>query len=268
MRVPTASDSDSPGDRDLPGYFAVLAIDTRGFSENSSAVQTELNTVIVGVLAAAFARAGLSDAWRDRRFPSHTGDGYLVGLRPRVLPRLVDPFLRELQDELYDRNRRRLHADPPLRLRASLHVGPLPDRGRPNDGVGKPMTDVNRLLDSAPVRQALEDSDEEVTLLAAIVSARVYEDVVLGGYTPDLPQSQFEEVEVAVKGFRERAYLHVPRPSRARRPAAPPPRTTDDDEASADGPPPGRSGIFVKGDFHNRGNAAGRDVNLGPGTGR
>lgn len=86
--------------------------------------------------------------------------------------------------------------------------------GRDSDGVGRPMTDTHRLLDSVQARHALDDSDPSVTFLAAIVSSRIFEDVVEAGYTALRP-TQFEEVVAHAKGgFAQRAYLHVPAPSR------------------------------------------------------
>lgn len=205
----------------LPPYRAVLVVDAAGFSQLSSAHQAEIGAAIMPVLEAAFTRAGLADEWSGRRFRprAHTGDGYIVGLRPETLPRLLHPFLRDLQDELRERDARRLSGRPRLRLRASIHVGPLPDQGRWTDGLGKPMTETHRLLDSAQARQALSDAHEEVTFLAAIVSRRVFEDVVEAGFTA-LHPSQFEEVLARSKsGFAECAYLHVPLPSRASPPS-------------------------------------------------
>lgn len=199
----------------MPPYRAVLVVDVAGFSRLSSAHQSEIGAAIVPVLEGAFERAGLADAWSQRRFRprAHTGDGYIVGLRPETLPRLLHPFLRELQQVLRSRDVGRLAGRPRMRLRASIHVGPLPDTGRDSDGVGKPMTETHRLLDSAQARRALEDSDPAVTFLAAIVSSRVFEDVVEAGYTALRP-TQFEEVVAESKGgFNQRAYLHVPAPS-------------------------------------------------------
>jgi hypothetical protein len=200
---------DNGTDRRLPPLRAVLVVDAERFSKVPSAQQSPLNATIENVLDAAFARAGLAEAWADRRFSTHTGDGYVVGLPVEWLPQLVHPFLDELQAELKDRHDRRMHSDPPLRLRASLHYGPLPDEGRPNDGVGQPMVDAHRLVDADVLRRALREGHHEVTFLAALVSQRVFDDVVKAGYTK-LHVAQFRPVEVTVKTFEESAYLYVP----------------------------------------------------------
>jgi hypothetical protein len=206
--------ADRSRSRDLPPYRAVLVVDAKSFSDSPSFQQGELNTEIELVVVSAFARAGLSRAWRDRRFPGHTGDGYIVGLKPEHLPYLIDPLLREFQLALRERDHRRLAGQPRLRLRASVHVGPLPDKGLSNDGVGKPMTDTHRLLDSDQVRELLDRTHEDVTFVAAIISHRAYEDAVEGGYT-GLHPAEFVRVEATAKRFAERAYLHVPQPSGA-----------------------------------------------------
>jgi hypothetical protein len=202
---------DSPAGATFPPYRAALVVDAAGFSDTASAEQTHLGSEVVRVLETAFARADLADAWADRRFgpQAHTGDGYTVGLRTEVLPRLIHPFLRELQEVLRERDQARLSTRGRLRLRASIHVGPLPDAGLVNDGVAKPMTDTHRLLDSAEVRQALAEAHEEITFLAVIVSRRVYEDVVEGGYTA-LHRDQFREAVATAKRFAEVAYLYLP----------------------------------------------------------
>jgi hypothetical protein len=200
------------GSRDLPPYRAILVVDAKSFSDRPSVQQSELSARIERVLHAAFVRAGLADAWVERRFAAHTGDGYIVGLLPERLPHLVHPLLRDLQDELQEEDHRRSSREPRLRLRASIHVGPVPDRGLANDGVGKPMTDTHRLLDSDQVRRCLAETHEDVTFLAAIVSQRAYADAVEGGYT-GLHPAQFIEVEASAKQFAERAFLHVPQVS-------------------------------------------------------
>jgi hypothetical protein len=198
---------------ELPAYRAVLSVDVKNFSGVKAADHHELTEKIPLVLERAFARAGCGPAWEERRFPAGRGDGYVVGFRPELLPILVGPFLDGLQAELaYHSELRRGGGGP--RMRVSIAVGPLTDSedGRLGDGSGASMIETHRLLDCEPVRRLLEDSDHEVTFVAAVISARVYEDVVVSGYSTKAP-TEFVSVPVRVKTYQGTGFLHVPKPS-------------------------------------------------------
>ncbi|MFV2196940.1 hypothetical protein [Nocardiopsis sp. LOL_012] len=202
----------------LPPYRAVLAVDMEKFSASSARNQQAIGRLIPQVLEEAFTCADMLPVWKDARFPRHSGDGYVMGAEPEHLPYLISPFLEELQKALeraqphlavLDRNLR-------MRLRASIDVGPLPDTGDGSglDAMGEAMVSTHRLLDSEPVRRELERSDPDTTLLATIISRRVYEDVVLGGFS-SVRASRWRPVQAAVpaKDFRSEGYLFVPTPS-------------------------------------------------------
>lgn len=202
----------------LPPYRAVLAVDMEKFSASSARHQQYIGRLIPQVLEEAFTHADMLPVWKDARFPRHSGDGYVMGAEPEHLPYLISPFLEELQKALertqpylaaLDRNLR-------MRLRASIDVGPLPDTGDGSgiDAMGEAMISTHRLLDSEPVRRELEASDPDTTLLATIVSRRVYEDVVLGGFAP-VRASRWRPVHASVpsKDFQAEGYLFVPTPS-------------------------------------------------------
>ncbi|MBB4893175.1 hypothetical protein FHS39_002206 [Streptomyces olivoverticillatus] len=199
--------------RDLPPYRGILAVDAKDFTGRPAVEHVTLTTTIPQLLHQALERAGLEQLWRDQRFANNTGDGFVFGFDPVALPRVIHPFLNELQELLTDYN---IHATATgrLRLRVSLHVGPLPDSGAPGDGNGTPRNDTHRLLDSTPVKAILAASSESITQVAAIVSQRVFEDAVLSGYTR-LHPDRFIEVPATVEGknFQQRAWLFVPAPS-------------------------------------------------------
>ncbi|MFD9963967.1 hypothetical protein [Amycolatopsis sp. NPDC058986] len=200
---------------ELPPYHAVLSVDVKNFSGVTPADHYALTELIPTILERAFERADHAAVWADRRFPAGRGDGFVVGFRPESLPILVGPFLDALQDELAYHHRMRLgRTGEPTRLRVSVAVGPLTDSGnaRLGDGSGAAMIETHRLLDCEPVRQLLASSDPEVTFVAAVLSARVYEDVVLSGYAAKAP-GEFVRVPVSVKSYMGDAYLHVPKPS-------------------------------------------------------
>ncbi|MEV5239631.1 hypothetical protein AB0K89_11040 [Streptomyces cinnamoneus] len=198
--------------RDLPPYRGILAVDAKDFTGRPAVEHVTIAAAIPQLLRQTLERAGLGELWKDQRFANHTGDGFVFGFDPTALPRVIHPFLNELQELLTDYN---IHATAtgPLRLRVSLHVGPLPDSGDPGDGNGTPRNDTHRLLDSKPVKAILASSGN-ITQVAAIVSQRVFEDAVLSGYTR-LHPDRFIEVPATVEGknFQQRAWLHVPAPS-------------------------------------------------------
>lgn len=207
-----------PATRELPPYRAIFAVDTEKFTRNPSARQPELSDAIPGLLGNAFARCALSEVWEARRFPQGTGDGYVFGVSEQHVPFLLYPLLDHIQEELEEHDRRLRSQDRSLRLRlrVAVHLGPVPDSGERREGIGTPVNDTFRLLDSDVIRQELSRSNPDVTLLAAIVSQRVFEDVVQAGFTPGLPPDRFRPViaEVAGKEFVQPAWIYVPKPSK------------------------------------------------------
>lgn len=206
-----------PATQALPPPRAIFAVDTEKFTRNPSARQPELRDAIPEVLSRAFARCELVGIWEERTLPQGTGDGYVFALPQERTPFLLDPLLDRLQDVLeeHDRLLRSEDRNLRLRLRVAVHMGSVPDSGGQREGVGTPMNDTFRLLDSDPVRQELSQSNPDITLLAAIVSQRVFEEVVRAGYTPGLPPDRLRPViaEVAGKEFVQPAWIYVPKPS-------------------------------------------------------
>lgn len=214
MRTNSFDSGSSP----LPPYRALLAVDAERFSSNPSAVLPDLSSDIPDLLERALCRCDLEGLWADRRFPQSTGDGYFLGVPPEHLPFLVHPLLDSLHHVLveHDRTLRSINRDLRLRLRVSIHVGPVPDSGDGRrDGRSTPTTETFRLLDSRPVRQALKAGSPDVSLLAAVISQRVFEEVVLAGFTGLHPDC-FEAVTADLPGkdFVQPAWLYLPRVSR------------------------------------------------------
>ncbi|WP_049567073.1 hypothetical protein [Nocardiopsis sp. SBT366] len=202
----------------LPPYRAVLAVDMENFSRTSGRNQQVIGALIPGLLEGALHRSDLAQVWENKRFPRHGGDGYVFGTDPKHLPFLISPLLENLQKELESIQPLLANLDRELRMRirVSIDVGPLPDLGEddPVNAMGEAMISTHRLLDSEPVRTELMRTDPDTTLVAGIVSRRVYEDVVLGGFTPVNP-SRWRQVNATVgsKSFQAEGYLFVPTPS-------------------------------------------------------
>lgn len=200
---------------ELAPYRALIVVDMKDFSGVLGRHHAALTEEIPRILRDTFTRAGLADMWDDRRFYGTTGDGYVLGFRAALLPYLINPFLRELQNELAYRNRAAnvgSHGEP-IRMRVSINVGPVTDTGENTitDGSGDARIETHRLLDAQPVRDLLARSTE-ATCIAAIVSARAFEDAVLSGFADDSPDF-YVQAPVEVKTYQGTAYLRVPCPT-------------------------------------------------------
>ncbi|WP_317633994.1 hypothetical protein [Kitasatospora sp. DSM 101779] len=193
----------------MPDYRALLAVDAKDFTGLPALLHAPVSQMIPELIDQALVKAGLDDLVNTKRFPANTGDGLVFGFDPARLPFVVSPFLDVLDDVLAQYNTHTM--GPRIRLRASVHVGPLPDDGLPGDGNGTPRNDTHRLLDSRPVKAVLAASSEDVTHLAAILSDRVFTDVVLGGYA-GLHPDRCIEVPATVDGkkFAQQAWLYIP----------------------------------------------------------
>jgi hypothetical protein len=207
-----------PATQALPPSRAIFAVDTEKFTRNPSARQPQLRDAITELLGSAFARSGLAELWEARTLPQGTGDGFVFAVPQERTPFLLDPLLDRLQEVLEERDRLLRSEDRSLRLRlrVAIHMGAVSDSGGQREGVGTPMNDTFRLLDSEPVKQEMSQSNPDITLMAAIVSQRVFEDVVRAGFTPGLPPGRFQPViaEVVGKEFVQPGWVYVPKPSR------------------------------------------------------
>ncbi|MBM7168981.1 hypothetical protein JQK87_11240 [Streptomyces sp. G44] len=199
--------------RPLPPYRGILAVDAKDFTGRPAIEHEAVSRAVPELLKTALSKADLHDLWYDRKFPASTGDGYVFGFDPTRMPFVIHPLLLTLQDVLTDFNVLS-HGAVPIRLRVSLHVGPLPDTGDEFGGNGTARNDTHRLLDSRPVKAVLASHKESLTHVAAILSDRCYEDAVASGYTGRHPD-HFVEVAATVEGkpFSQRAWIYVPQPS-------------------------------------------------------
>ncbi|MGK5529784.1 FHA domain-containing protein [Streptomyces sp. URMC 129] len=194
-----------PPSPELPYYRTLLAVDIESFSARPSDMLPVLRDAQLTALREATRRAGLD--WEEVLFPQVSGDGFVFGLPSERTPRLLDRLLPALQECLAEESARLPRRVGGIRLRAAVHLGPVPD-----DGVCTTMTEVHRLLDCRPLREALARTDPEVTFLTVVVSRRVVNDVVEAGYSLLRP-GQLAPVRAQVKQFDQEAWLLVPKPS-------------------------------------------------------
>ncbi|RKR90471.1 hypothetical protein BDK92_4844 [Micromonospora pisi] len=202
--------------RELPPYTGILAVDAKGFTGEPGSTHQQVSDLIPRLAEEAAQRSGFGEAWTMPPFFAGTGDGFAIGVPTRLLPALVHPFLATLQEVLAEYNNGSRRGTPLIRLRVALHVGPVAldaDR-RHLGGNGTARNEAHRLLDSEPVRLMLAAGSAEVTYVAAVLSDRVFQDVVAAGFTGRHPD-QFVEVAATVPGkqFSQRAWIYVPEPS-------------------------------------------------------
>ncbi|MFC4332029.1 hypothetical protein ACFPC0_30550 [Streptomyces andamanensis] len=165
----------------------------------------QLNADIPPLLSQALSASNVSAHWERRVFGQHTGDGYVAGMDPEVLPALVGCFPAALRQSLA-RRRADAPARAPLQLRVSIHVGPLP-----TSGLGVPMVHTHRLLDDNSLRSVLSRGNPEITNTVVVISQRVYEDVFESGcVNGDVLPEQFMRRLVKVKKFQQPAFVHIP----------------------------------------------------------
>ncbi|MFD3903474.1 hypothetical protein HXS80_18105 [Streptomyces sp. CB04723] len=214
-----------------------MAVDAKDSTRLPSLQQARLSRDLTAIVHYGLELAGLKGM--SRQFESHSGDGLAFGFDPSHLPFVISPFADVLNTLLQDHN---AGPGPRLRLRMSVHVGPVPRTpGLPGDGNAAPRSETHRLLDSVPARDWLARSDEHATPLVLIVSETVYRTVVVGGYCA-VPQARFTKVraEVTGKDFARTAWVYVPSPSGEllSGPGAQVARVLEPRTESAEDPPP------------------------------
>jgi hypothetical protein len=153
-----------PSSQPIPPYRGILAVDTERFTGNPSYRQPDLSAAIQESLRTAFDRCGMPELWERRRFAQSTGDGYLLGVYPELVPFLVHPFLDSLHEVLVEKDEslRAVDRGLRLRLRVSINIGPVPDSGDMlRDRIGTPMNATFRLLDctARPTAEAGRKAD-------------------------------------------------------------------------------------------------------------
>jgi class 3 adenylate cyclase len=183
------------------GRALLMACDATGYGSGDDQLQAAMQDGLIRVLDEAAIGAGLVRSEWDK---NSTGDGELALLpASESEPRVVDDFVRELGAALA-RHNRHLADRARLRLRVAIHYGVAYPAS--NGYAGQGVVAVSRLLDSAPIREAMRQSDTE---LALILSDGVYSETVLNGHTSLRPQD-FCQVEVRIKEFAANAWIWLP----------------------------------------------------------
>lgn len=193
----------------VPAELALVAIDMEKYSQIPEAKMAAARCDVDDILATVLAECQLPDPQQLPGGYKDSGDGAILLFPPSVLARLVDPLLGRLNAALVRYEQQRLASSPVLRLRASVHVGPLslPDHR------GNAINDTTRLLDSQATRQALSAAKDSGGFLAVALSEIVYQRTMHAGRTPDLGPHHFLEAAARVSdklGFEQPCRIHVP----------------------------------------------------------
>ncbi|WP_327232356.1 hypothetical protein [Streptomyces murinus] len=193
---------------DVPPEHALLTVDMKEYSKLPEAKMAPARADLDSMLTTVFAQCGIGDATllgavKDR------GDGAIFVLPARHSARLVDPLLVHLGQALERREQTRLASAPTIRLRASVHIGPLVPPGHRGDAAN----DACRLVDSDAARRAMTAAVDHGGLLAAVVSDAAFRRTVAAGRTPALKEQHFQRATARVEdkpGFEQTCWLFVP----------------------------------------------------------
>lgn len=183
------------------GRYLLVAVDAAGYGAGTDQEHLAVQSGLSAVLDTAAARANLR---RDRWLTQQAGDGELAVLpRDEPEPVVVDQYVRYLDEALTAHN-----ANPTarrkLRLRMAIHFGTAMPAD--NGYAGQGVVAVSRLVDSAPVKDALAAAPQ--ACLAVILSRPVFEDVVRQGHVSVQP-TEYAKVSVSVKEFQDEAWVKV-----------------------------------------------------------
>ncbi|MEV4176170.1 hypothetical protein [Nonomuraea sp. NPDC049709] len=194
--------------RDLPRHRALFVVDMRDYSSTADPSMEQVRKDIDDLLATAFRESGLSEEWQNPELHNDTGDGFVLVLPTARMWRLIDPLIENLDRVLYRYDQARLVSTPPVRLRVSVHLGPLPDSFR-----GSAINDLFRLVNSHEADEALTIAVERKAFVALIISDEVFQVVVRQGRTERLDQRDFHKIiaKVPDKDFETLAWVHAPR---------------------------------------------------------
>lgn len=188
----------------VPEYRSVLAADIAGSGGRGDEALTVIREVLFTALREALAASQIE--WKEC-LVRDTGDGVLLILPPGVVQAsLLYPLVNELAARLRARNRL-ASALTQVRVRLVLHAGGilLDPVGTP---VGHPLEVTARLLDSAPLREALAAAGPEAPV-AVLLSPHFYDETVPHGH-PGIDAESFRRVTVLVKEYAGDAWLWLP----------------------------------------------------------
>jgi hypothetical protein len=179
-----------------------FVVDVIGFGQRAAPEQEAVQERLF-----ALARQVLRDAGIELDTVNHqwTGDGFAVFLPSEIdPPQVLSVLLRTIRQRVAEDNRA---AGDRIRLRIAVGVGLV--SAVSTGFAGSVIVDINRLVDSAPLRDAVHDHPQSD--LVVLVSEQIHASLVRPGYLHP-PGGEFRQVDVAVKEFHETAWLWIAPP--------------------------------------------------------
>jgi Protein kinase domain len=176
-----------------------FVLDVAGYGARTAPLQNEVQRRLPLLVVNALAECGMD---LDDVGHEWTGDGINAVMPADMDPTVVLPVLiRSLAANLGTDNARSIDR---IRLRMAIGVGLVEHSAA---GFGGPMiVDINRLVDSAPLRAAL--AAYPTADLAVAISDQVHATVIRPGY-PGIPGAQLSRVNVVAKEFSGPAWIWV-----------------------------------------------------------
>lgn len=188
-----------PPGRAAEGFTIRLGftVDIVGYSQRDSDDQSRAQRRVKAMFDTVLSAAAIVV---DRQYFQPTGDGFHAFLPTSADPhKVLAQLFAALPGELAENNR----ADPDrLKLRVAMDIGTV--GVGPLGLTGDTVTNFCRLVDSAPIRHAVETDND----LAVLVSEDVYDRVIRN--FSDLSTRGYEQVDISVKGYQAAAYLWTP----------------------------------------------------------
>jgi hypothetical protein len=194
---------------DLPHYRTIVALDIERSTSRPNPVKAELRNKTYELFDAALCSAGICKRHRDRYIDR--GDGLLALIHPvdqapkALFLNLAIPALNQL---LTDYNASLPYPSRPqrqLRIRVVVHAGDV--HYDANGCFGEALDVAFRLLDATPVKKALRDTADPLTL---VISGDIYSSVVRHRYD-GIDQHAFHPlVRVQIAGKRHPGWIRIP----------------------------------------------------------
>jgi hypothetical protein len=176
-----------------------FVLDVAGYGARSAPLQNEVQRRLPPLVIKSLAECEMD---LDHIGHEWTGDGINAVMPADMDPTVVLPgLIRSLAANLRADNARTLDR---IRLRMAIGVGLVEHN---TAGFGGPMIiDINRLVDSIPLRAAL--TAYPTADLAVAITDQVHATVIRPGY-PGIPGGQFNRVDVVAKEFAGPAWIWV-----------------------------------------------------------